>query len=41
MPFKYLYDAANEWLNSIKPGVDLFQEIGYGIQFIIDIHVKL
>ena len=36
MPFKYLYDAANEWLNSIKPGVDLFQEIGYGIQFIID-----
>jgi len=35
-PFKYLYDAANQWLNSVKPGVDLFQEIGYKIQFIID-----
>jgi hypothetical protein len=35
-PFKYLYDAANQWLNSVKPGVDLFQEIGYGLQFVID-----
>ena len=35
-PFKFLYNEANQWLNSVKPGVDLFQEIGYKIQFIID-----
>jgi hypothetical protein len=35
-PLKYLYDAANQWLNSVKPGIDIFQEIGYGLQFAID-----
>jgi uncharacterized tellurite resistance protein B-like protein len=36
MPFKVLYDLVNDLWIKFEPGVDILQEIGYGIQFIID-----
>ena len=35
-PLRLIYDEVNKWLNSVKPGIDIFQEIGYGLQFVID-----
>ena len=35
-PLRLIYDEVNKWLNSVKPGIDIFQEIGYGLQFAID-----
>jgi len=36
MPFKYLYDLVNDLWIKFEPGVDIFQKMGYGLQFVID-----
>jgi len=36
MPFKVLYDLVNDLWIKFEPGVDIFQKMGYGLQFVID-----
>jgi hypothetical protein len=36
-PLRLIYDETNKWLNSVKPGIDIFQEIGHWIQKVVDL----
>jgi len=36
-PLRLIYDVTNEWLNSVKPGIDIFQEIGHWLQNVVDL----
>ena len=36
-PLRLIYDVTNEWLNSVKPGIDIFQEIGRWLQNVVDL----
>jgi hypothetical protein len=36
-PLRLIYDETNKLLNSVKPGIDIFQEIGHWIQKVVDL----